>query len=150
MKKLQLLVIALFALSSVSAQTASFKSTKEAHAFAENMVKQIIAGQSIAAFEAIKPYWPLDASTIDGLAKTTSEQIPMLEETFGKVTGYEFAGSETLGTSGHLETFLIKYEQSALRFYVVFYNGGNGWIVNSLSWDDNWDFLFKSKIHEGK
>ena len=142
--------MALLTISSLSAQTKSFKSAKDAHTFAEGMVKQIIAGQTKEAFESIKPYWPLDAFTIDGLAETTSEQVPMLTETFGKITGYEFVGSETLGNSGHLETFLIKYQQSALRFYIVFYNSGDGWIVNSLSWDDKWDILFKTKLHVGK
>ena len=150
MKKLTFLLFALFVASNLSAQTKTFKTTKEAHAFADGMVKQIIGGQAKEAFEGIKPYWPLNEYTIDGLAQTTADQIPMLTETFGEITGYEFIGSETLGNSGHLETFLIKYQQSALRIYIVFYNGGEGWLVNSLSWDDKWDLLFKTKIHESK
>jgi hypothetical protein len=150
MKKLITFTLAIFIVGSLSAQTSSFKTTKEAHTFAEEMVKKIIAGQAITAFDAIKPYWPLDPSTISGLATTTAEQLPMLEDSYGKLMGYEFVGSETLGTSGHLENFIIKYEQSALRFYIVFYNGGTGWIVNSLSWDDSWDLLFKTKIQRDK
>ena len=74
--------------------------------------------------------------------KTTAQQIPLLEDTFGPLKGFEFASSNTIGTFGHVENFVLKYEKNALRIYLIYYNSGNGWQVNSLLWDDRWDYLF--------
>ena len=130
----------------VMAQPTTIKTLKDVHKLSESVLQKIVEGQSENAFDLLQPHWPLDAAQISNLGKTTAEQIPMLEEQFGKVVGYEFVSSEELGTFGYLEQYVIKYEQSALRFYIIFYNSGSGWLVNSLYWDDGWDNFFKARL----
>ena len=149
MKKFFLTTLLGLTVLAMQAQKATLKTTKEAHKLAETVMQQIVSGQSIQAFDTLKQYWPLDNLQIKNLGETTAEQIGMLEDQIGKLKGYEFVESETLGSFGYLEKFVIKYEQSALRLYIIFYNGGNGWMVNSVFWDDSWDVFFKSRLTSG-
>lgn len=146
MRKTYLYLIATCLSFGMFAQPTPLKTTKDAHKLSESVLQKIVDGQSEEAFNLLQPHWPLDAAQISNLGKTTAEQIPMLEEQFGKLVGYEFANSEQLGTFGYLEQYVLKYEQSALRFYIIYYNSGSGWLVNSLYWDDGWDKLFKSPL----
>ena len=127
------------------AQVQKLQSVEEVHAQAEKAIELIAMSEFTAAFEMLKKYWPQPGYQVDGLKETTAQQIPLLEDTFGSLKGYEFVNSKTLGTFGHVENFVLKYEKNALRIYLIYYNSGNGWAVNSLLWDDRWDYLFDDK-----
>lgn len=127
------------------AQT-TLPSTKEVHAQAENYMKLIVKGEILTAFNSLKPNWPISEAGVNGLADQTVEQLPLLNDTYGKLIGYEFVRSETLGNFAHIEFFVLKYEYSALRFYFSYYSPGKGWYLNSMMWDENWELLYKDKI----
>ena len=127
---------------SLFAQIQKLKSVEEVHAQAEKSISLIAMSEFDEAFEMLKKYWPQPGYQIDGLKETTAQQIPLLEDTFGSLKGYEYVNSKTIGTFGHVENYVLKYEKNALRIYLIYYNSGNGWAVNSLLWDDRWDYLF--------
>lgn len=141
-KKLFSLVLLVFFLGNSFAQTQKLQSLEEVHAQAEKAIELIAMSEFTTAFELLKKYWPQPGYQIDELKATTAQQIPLLEDTFGSLKGYEFVNSKTLGTFGLVENFVLKYEKNALRIYLIYYNSGNGWAVNSLLWDDRWDYLF--------
>lgn len=147
MKKLVLILFATLLLKAVAvAQTQKIASVKEMHALTYKFTGLLFNGESAEAFDLLKPFWPQPAYQIDGLRETTAKQIKLIEDSFGKLEGYEFASAETIGTFGHVETFVLKYEKNALRIYIIYYNSGSGWIVNSLLWDDRWDYLFEHDL----
>lgn len=143
-----ILALALIVSLQSEAQIQSLGTLEEVHAQADSSVQLMIAGNYDRAFSRLKPFWPLSPYQIDGLKQTTATQFPMLEETFGKMVGYEFIKSESVGSFGHAEHFLIKYEKNALRLYMIYYNNGKGWMVNSLQWDDRWDLYFDIRTKE--
>jgi len=131
-----------FVSTQIFAQTQTLENPAAAHTQATQITSMLVDQKYTEAFEILKKYWPLEGYQIDGLKETTAKQLPLLEDSFGKLLGYEFVRSETLGTFGHVEFFVLKYEKNALRLYLTYYNGGNGWLINSLQWDDRWDYLF--------
>jgi hypothetical protein len=137
-----LMLASLFVSAQVFAQTKALENPAAAHAQATKVTSLLVEHKFTEAFDMLKDYWPLEGYQIDGLRQTTAKQIPLLEESFGKLLGSEFVRSETLGTFGHVEFFVLKYEKNALRLYFTYYNGGNGWLINSVQWDDRWDYLF--------
>ena len=141
-----ILMAAIFLSSTAIAQTQKIASAKEMHALTEKFTGLLFNQKSAEAFDLLKPYWPQPAYQIDALRETTAKQIKLLEDNFGVLLGYEFASSETIGNFGHVETFVLKYEKNALRIYIIYYNSGSGWIVNSLLWDDRWDYLFEHDL----
>lgn len=96
------------------------------------------------AFAALKPFWPLQTTVVDDLANTTIEQLSQLGPLYGKLIGAELVNSEKCGTFGYLVQYVLKYENSALRYSFYYYNGGSGWMVNSVSFDDKWEKFFKA------
>ena len=41
------------------------------------------------------------------------------------------------------ETYLLKFENTALRLIFTYYKNSKGWIINAFKWDDNYDEEFK-------
>lgn len=143
MKKATLTFVVLTtAIQFTVAQTQKLKTVADAHQQAEQVIGLIANSEVTEAFEILKKYWPQPSYQIDELSKTTAQQIPLLEDTFGPLRGYEFASSKSIGSFGHVENYVLKYEKNALRMYLIYYNNGSGWQVNSLLWDDRWDYLF--------
>ena len=137
-----ILFAAIFLASAAIAQTQKISSVKEMNTLTDTFTGLLFNQKSAEAFDLLKPFWPQPAYQIDALRETTAQQIKLIEDNFGVLLGYEFASSETLGSFGHVETYVLKYEKNALRIYIIYYNSGSGWIVNSLLWDDRWDYLF--------
>ena len=95
------------------------------------------------AYSAVKPFWPLPAIEIDGLANQMRTQWPMVQQRYGKSLATEFIKEEKVGESFVRYIYLQKFERHALRWTFVFYRpAGEGWLVNAVSWDDGISELF--------
>ena len=102
----------------------------------EQAASRFAAGDHEGAYGALVPHWPLPAEEIRNLGYQTKTQMAMVGERFGKGIGAEFVETITAGDSLLRHIFLIKHENHALRFSCVFYRPRDGWLVNSIVWDD--------------
>jgi len=95
------------------------------------------------AFESLKPHWPLEEANFKALVDSTVTQMKVQKKTFGAVTGTEFIRAEKIGNSFLRLTYLQKFEKSAFRWRITFYNSSDKWLVNAVSWDHSLDPLFE-------
>jgi len=95
------------------------------------------------AFESLKPHWPLEEANFKALVDSTVTQMNAHKKTFGAVTGTEFIRAEKIGNSFLRLTYLQKFEKSAFRWRITFYNSSDKWLVNAVSWDHSLDPLFE-------
>jgi hypothetical protein len=95
------------------------------------------------AYGSVKPFWPLPAIEIDGLANQMNTQWPMVQQRFGKSLATEFIHEERVGESFIQYTYLQKFERHAIRWRFVFYRATSAWMVNAVSWDDGVSQLFQ-------
>lgn len=95
------------------------------------------------AYAVVKPFWPLPAIEIDGLANQMNTQWPMIQQRFGKSIGTEFVKESRAGESFLRYTYLQKFERHAVRWTFVFYKPADHWLVNAVAWDDGVLQLFE-------
>lgn len=95
------------------------------------------------AYDLLKPYWPLPAVEIDGLANQMNTQWPMVKQRFGASLATEFVRTRKVGESFIEYTYIQKFERHALRWKFVFYKPVDHWLINAVSWDDEVRQLFE-------
>jgi hypothetical protein len=96
-----------------------------------------------AAYGSVKPYWPLPAVEIDGLANQMNTQWPMVQQRYGDSLATEFISERKIGQSFLQYTYLQKFERHAIRWTFVFYKPKDAWLVNGVAWDDGVYQLFE-------
>ena len=118
-------------------------SAAEARKVAEQTMALVKQEKFAEAYGTVKPFWPLPAVEIDGLANQMNTQWPMIQQRFGKSLTTEFVNERTVGESFIRYTYLQKFERHAVRWTFVFYKPKDRWLVNSVSWDDGVNQLFE-------
>jgi len=73
----------------------------------------------------------------------TADQMGSIKSGFGEVTGTDFVRLETIGSSYLRFIYLQKFEKSALRWIITFYNPAGKWLVHGVAWDSSVDSLFE-------
>ncbi len=128
---------------SASALSADLDSPKEAKATSDKIIGHFVKGEFQKGLDIAKDYWPLPKIEIDGLANQISTQWPMVEQRFGKPTGYEFVKSENLGDSFVRYYYLHKFQNHAIYWQFTFYKPSDKWVFNGVTFLDTLDLLFE-------
>jgi hypothetical protein len=110
-------------------------SKKVAELFRQNKIK--------LAFDALSPYWPLPENEIESLEEKTIKYVNMLSDRIGSPIGILKVKTETIGDIAIRETYLVRYEVSAIRLKFTYYKNEDGWIVNGFMWDDTFSEEFQ-------
>lgn len=103
--------------------------------FTENKISE--------SFEQLSPYWPLPENEINSLEEKTIKYINILEQRYGKSIDALKVKNETISDIASRETYLIRFEYSAIRLIFTFYRNDKGWIINAFKWDDSFSEEFK-------
>jgi len=69
----------------------------------------------------------------------------MLKLRFGNPIGYAKIKEEHILDLVIRETYLIRYDYTAIRLKFTYYKNNNGWIINSFKWDDSFDEELEEK-----
>lgn len=129
-------LISLASLGQEGTDEPCLRSTAEAEALVESVMQVLADGEYPAAFELLKPYWPIPGSEIDMVAMQTVQQRGLATSRFGDNRGFERVEAVFLADSLLRLTYLERLERTALRWRFLFYRAESSWLVNSVVWDD--------------
>jgi hypothetical protein len=85
----------------------------------------------------------LPENEIGSLEEKTIQYMNILQGRFGKVEGVVKLKEETIGDFAIKETYILRFENSAIRLMYTYYKNKNGWILNTFKWDDSFFEEFK-------
>lgn len=143
MKKLiPLLLCAVLITLAYAAQVAQLQTEEDARSVADAVMERIVAGDYPAAFEHMRPHWPVAASELDSLLNSTVVQRTQVKARFGESLGYEFIRSRRAGDSLLQLVYMEKTERHALRWTFRFYKPHDSWLLNNIGWSDDVEGLF--------
>lgn len=91
----------------------------------------------------MRPVWPIPESEIDNVESKTIDYLSTLSNRYGDIEGYAKVKNEAISDFALRETYLLQYEYSAIRIVFTYYRNGNGWILNTFSWDEDFEATFK-------
>lgn len=128
---------------SVSAYSLGLSTESEAKKLCDKSSYQFGQGQIKESFNTLKQHWPLPEEEITNLIYKTESQLQMVGSRFGTVLGSDFINTKKVGNSFVKYTYVIKYQNHALRYMCIFYKPQNLWVLNSVLWDDETKQLFE-------
>ena len=140
----RLMLICLLAFPAI-ALSDDFASLAEARKITDKAVSLFKQEKIVAAYDTLKPYWPLPTVEIDNLANQTNIQWPSLKQRFGVSIAAEFVTESKVGDSLARFVYLQKFQNTAIRWIFTFYKPKDHWIINSVSFDDRVGLLFENK-----
>jgi len=138
MKKLILTVLIITSMFGF-AQKKAIKTIPETQKISKQVAQQFIDGKYSDAFDILTPYWPLPQNEIDGVEEKTIKYLNMLKLRFGNPIGYAKIKEEHILDLVIRETYLIRYDYTAIRLKFTYYKNNSGWIINAFKWDDSFD-----------
>ena len=133
----------LLAGQSLQTQTNYLKNEKETQELSQKVVSLFEKNKISESFEQLTLYWPLPKNEIESLEEKTMKYMNIIEERLGKPIGILKVKNETISDIALRETYLIRYEYTAIRIIFTYYKNNNGWLVNSFKWDDSFNEEFE-------
>ncbi len=128
---------------SVYAQNGILKSETETQAISKKVSELFSKNKISDAFNEINPYWPLPENELIAIEDKTIKYLNVIEDRFGRSIGFVKVKNETISDFAIRETYLVRYENTAIRLIFTYYKNNEGWIVNAFKWDDSYDEEFK-------
>jgi hypothetical protein len=143
MRRSLVFVCCLLLTINMQANSKTLKSVEEARKLSQRISELFYKDSISAAFKEIKVYWPLEEDEIDELKDKTIKSLNIVDNIYGYKIGPVKISEETILDFAFKETYILRYEKSALKLIFKYYNSGYGWIVNGFKWDDEYSTEFK-------
>ena len=138
-------IITLFVLMSTGllAQEKYLKDVQESQELSVKVVDLFKKNEIKASFALLTPYWPMPQNELEAIEIKTIKYLNLIEERFGAPIGSLKVKNETISDVATRETYLIRYENTAIRLIFTYYKNDKGWIVNAFKWDDSFGEEFE-------
>ncbi len=120
----------------------ALKSPQDARALAESVMGLLVADKISAAFERLKPHWPIPGPEIDSVALNLITERRTAANRFGPTVGWVLVREDKVSDFLIRYTYVEKREHQALRWIFYFYKAHDSWTVSGVNWDDNIESLF--------
>jgi len=108
----------------------------------DDVMDKLASSSADRGFAMLKPYMPVSAAEFDSLAEKAKLQKPTIQQRFGTIVGREFIEERRIGASLIRITQLEKFERHAMLWTFIFYRGSEGWLLDTVNFNDNLQALF--------
>ncbi len=71
------------------------------------------------------------------------QSLNVISQRFGKPESILKIKEQNIPDAAFRETYLVKFEYTAIRLVFTYYKNSKGWIINAFKWDDNYAEEFK-------
>lgn len=136
------IILSLFSIG-LFAQEKYLKDVTETQKLSEQIVELFYKNKISESFEQLALYWPLPQNELDAMEEKTMKYLNIVEQRIGKSIGTLKVRNEKISEIALRETYLIRYEYTAIRLVFTYYKNDKGWIVNAFKWDDLFTEEFK-------
>jgi hypothetical protein len=142
MRKLSLFLLLALVANASFAQIKHPKNKLEILAVCGKFMEAFKNGKFTDAYDSLKPYTVIEDYKIDTLVGKTKQQMIALSSSYGKAMSFERLHEKTVSNTLIQLNYLLKFEQSCLKFRFVLYNNGNGWTITNFKYNEEIDDLF--------
>lgn len=119
-----------------AAPSLKLQTEKEIDQLLDRVVASIQLGKSKVGLDLLRGFWPkMTKEAIEHLESLTSSTLNITGKKFGPSTGTEKIRSCEIGNFLYKSQYVIKYQRGFLHWNFVFYNPGDGWVVDTFKFD---------------
>ncbi|HEY8385050.1 MAG TPA: hypothetical protein VIK82_02425 [Porticoccaceae bacterium] len=139
-------LFAFFLLLSVDVQARGFASTKQALDFGNQVMMDISQMRLEDAWRKMKSHSNIPPMGIDNFGRDYRAHHDQVLRYYGPAVGVEIMKTEMAGNSFLRATYLVKYEATAITWFMIFYKVRDTWVLNEFNYDilSNANFIVTS------
>ncbi len=127
-----------------NAQNKYLENPESVRVLSKKIANLFVEKKSSVAFDEMLDYWPLPTDEFEDLRTKTLKYMNILDERFGGIIGNVKVNEEKISDIAVRETYIVRYNYSAIRLIFTYYKSDKGWVINSFKWDDSFTEEFKS------
>lgn len=127
---------------SASAFADTLKDPGEARKLTDRVMSRVGAGDVEGGLRLMKPYLVIPEAEFEVAVGQMKTQAPSITQRFGKSIGQEFIREDKVGTSLIRIVHIHRFERHPMRWTFFFYQGKDGWVLNTFKFDDDIRTLF--------
>ncbi len=143
LRKTLITLLVVFGLTEFYSQNTLLKDIEAAKLVSRNVTEDFRDNKIEEAFNTLSPYWPLPVNEINNLKTQTIQSVNLISERYGKAESIVKVSEQNIKDAGFRETYLVKFEYTAIRLIFTYYKNSKGWLVNGFKWDSEFDEEFK-------
>lgn len=143
MKKILIALMLSLTSLCLNAQNKYLKSLSDTQELSLQVVSLFNENKVSESIDKLAPFWPLPENEIESIEEKSIKYLNIIKERFGKSIGMQKVKNETIADVAVRETYLIRFENTAIRLIFTYYKSDKGWIVNAFKWDDSFDEEFQ-------
>jgi len=128
-----------------SAQDFTISNLEEARNLSAKVAKDFSLNKISDAVSKLAPYWPLPINELEAFEDKTRKYMNLYEERFGLPIGYVKLREKKMLDFALQETYIVRYNKTAIRLIFVYYKNDDGWLINTFKWDDSFANEFESE-----
>ncbi len=131
---------------SLVAQSAGFDSTRQVLDFANRVMMDISQARLDDAWRQMKQHSNIPGYGIDNFGRQYRDHHEQTIRHYGPAVGVELMKTEMAGQSFLRATYLVKYEATAITWFMIFYKVRDTWVLNEFNYDilSNANFIVTS------
>jgi hypothetical protein len=139
-------IAGLLMLFSLSVHASGFDSTKLVLDFGNRVMMDISQARLDDAWRKMKAHSNIPPSGIDNFGRQYRAHHDQVIRHFGPAVGVELMKTEMAGQSFLRATYLVKYESTAITWFMIFYKVRDTWVLNEFNYDilSNANFIVTS------
>ncbi|MEJ8820153.1 hypothetical protein [Lacibacter sp. H407] len=126
-----------------NAQSDYLIGVSETKSFSEKITKLFFEQKISEATKELKKFWPISENEVASFEEKTIKYLNLISDRFGNPIDFVKIKNEVILDFAIRETFLIRYDNTAIRVLFTYYKNKKGWIVNAFKWDDSFTEEFK-------
>lgn len=128
---------------SFNATAGDLKTPEQARDFANDIIVAIGKGNLDEAWMKMKTNTTIPPGRIDSFATSYANAVQQTLKYYGPSIGMELIFAETSGESLLRLTYIVKYEVTAVSWFMTFYKGREDWVLTDFNYDVNVNSIFK-------
>ncbi len=109
---------------------------------ADRFMKKVSEKEVAEAFSSFRHYSRLPDKEVDRLISQLKGQLISYREDYGEIIDFQFIGGRYVGEYLYERSYLLRFEEHPIRFHLIHYHNGKGWIISYLRWKDGIKQLF--------
>jgi len=143
LRKTLITLLIVFGLTDFYCQNTLLKDTEAAKLISRNVTQDFRDHKIEEAFNTLSQHWPLPVNEINNLKTQTIQSVNLISERYGKAESIVKVSEQNIKDAGFRETYLVKFEYTAIRLIFTYYKNSKGWLINGFKWDSDFDEEFK-------
>ena len=132
----------LMLLFSVVSFARSLPDSKRIDSTSETFMKQIVMGETDAAFSLISAYVGVNLEQFTQRGEKITADMHRISKSAGKPLSYSLLKKQSVDSHFYKLTYLVKYRSAALVWEMNYYQATKGWHLVDVSFNTNINALF--------